>query len=362
MTENPPPSDKKEIVFSPADIQRAAAEGVLSQADADNLVRWGYDQHFNQLLVREPQVPAPEQRKGFNLVTVAYYFGAMLMISACAWFLGDKWNALGPPGIFATVLVYMLVALSLGAWLRRKGFVVGGGLLITVGVSLIPLLTYTVEKMTGFWPAQDPGSYEDFYPLIHGSWIVMELTTIAAAALTLRFVHFGFLTAPLAFCFWFLSMDIAALIYGQNYLDWQTRQWVSVAVGLITMTVGYLLERVLRKRGAPLSEDFAFWCYLFGLMAFWGGLTSMNSNSELKRLVYALINLGLIGIAVKLKRATFMVFGAVGFYIYLGHLAFQIFQDSVFFPFVLALLGLSMIMVTVWVQRRMIRVSRTSQT
>jgi hypothetical protein len=360
MAENPPPSDKGEILLSSADIQRAAAEGVLSQTDADSLVRWGYEQRFNRLLVKEPQIPAPERRKGFNLVTVVYYFGAMLMISACAWFLGDKWNALGPPGIFATALVYMLIAISLGVWLRRRGFIVGGGLLITVGVSLVPLLTYTIERMTGFWPAQDPGSYAGFYPLIHGSWIVMELATIVAALIALRFVHFGFLTAPLAFCFWFLSMDIVGLIYGQNYLDWKKGQWVTVVVGLIMLIIGYLLERLLRKRGAPLTEDFAFWCYLFGLMAFWGGLTSMHSDSEWRRAVYALINVGLMGLGVKLKRSTFMVFGAIGVYIYLGYLAFEIFKESILFPFVLALLGLSMILLTVWVQKRMMRKSQAS--
>jgi hypothetical protein len=249
---------------------------------------------------------------------------------------------------------------SMGWWLRNKGYVVAGGLLITVAVSLVPLLTYCVEKAIGFWPAENPGAYKNFYPLIHGSWIVMELTTIAAALLALRYVRFAFLTAPLAFCFWFLSMDIAALLYQQSELYWETRKWVSVIVGLIIMLVGYGIDRSLRSGGAPKSEDFAFWCYLFGLMAFWGGLSSMDSDSELNRAIYLLINLGLMGIGVKLKRATFMVFGAFGVYGYLGHLAYRVFRDSVLFPFVLALLGLSMILATVWVQRRMSRVMASS--
>ena len=98
-------------------------------------------------------------------------------------------------------------------------------------------------------------------------------------------------------------------------------------------------------------EDFAFWCYLFGLMAFWGGLTSMDSGSELKRFIYLLINVGLVGIAVKLRRSAFLVFGALGVYVYLGHLAWQVFKDSLLFPFILALLGLSLILATVWGQR-----------
>ncbi len=182
-----------ELSLTSSDIYRASDEGVLLQADAERLVQWGYEQRFNRSVLMEPMALAPEQRKGFNLVTVAYYFGAMLMISACAWFLGDKWEALGSPGIFSTTLVYMMVAVGTGWWLRKKGYVVGGGLLITVAVCLVPLLTYTIEDMIGLWPSEHPGSYKNYYPWINGSWIVMELATIAAAAIALRYVRFGFL-------------------------------------------------------------------------------------------------------------------------------------------------------------------------
>jgi hypothetical protein len=278
----------------------------------------------------------------------------MLMIVACAWFLGDKWERLGSPGILGTVIVYMMIAGGLGWWLRGKGYLIGGGLLITVAVCLVPLLTYTIEDILGLWPSANPGPYKNYYPWINGSWIVMELATIAAAALALRFVRFGFLTAPIAFSFWFLSMDLAALITRNASLSWETRQWISVIVGLFTLLVGYGLERYMHKPGEPRSEDFAFWCYLFGMLAFWGGLTSMNSGSEIMQALYALLNVGLIWLAVKLRRSTFLVFGALGVHLYLGHLAYQVFEDSFFFPFVLALLGLSLILLTVWMQRRVL--------
>jgi hypothetical protein len=182
----------------------------------------------------------------------------------------------------------------------------------------------------------------------------MELATIAAAAFVLRYVRFAFLTAPIAFSFWFLSMDLAALISRNPDLSLNTRQWISVIVGLIILLVGYGLERFLHKPGEPRSEDFAFWCYLFGMLAFWGGLTSMNSESEIMRILYALLNVGFMWLGVKLRRATFLVFGALGVFMYLGHLAYEVFKDSFFFPFVLALLGLGLILLTVWMQRRVL--------
>jgi hypothetical protein len=347
-------TSNSELSLTSSDIYRAAEQGVILQADAERLVRWGFEERFNNSRLREPKAPVVERRQGFNLVTVAYYFGAMLMITACAWFLGDKWDQLGSPGILGTVIVYMMIAAGLGWWLRNKGYIVGGSLLITVAVCLVPLLTYTIEDILGLWPSQHPGRYQNYYPWINGSWIVMELATIAAAALALRYVRFAFLTAPIAFSFWFLSMDLAALITRNADLDWKTREWISVIVGLCILLVGYALEKFLHKPGEPRSQDFAFWCYLFGMLAFWGGLTFMDSGSEVMRALYALLNVGFIGLAVKLRRSTFLVFGALGVHLYLGHLAYRVFQDSFFFPFALALLGLSLILLTVWMQRRVV--------
>src|SRR6266567_7901441 len=135
MSQNPEPPNQSRILISAEDINRATEEGVLSPADADKLIHWAYDQRFNRSQLVEPTAaPAPELRKGFNLVTVLYYFGAMLMISACAWFLGDKWDVLGARGICVTAIIYILIAASTGVWLRRHRYLVAGGLLITVAV------------------------------------------------------------------------------------------------------------------------------------------------------------------------------------------------------------------------------------
>lgn len=336
-------TEQDELILTVGDLRTAADEGVIAEYDVEKLVRWASDRHIE---ARRMQV---EHRKGFNLVTIAYYFGAMLMISACAWFLGDKWESLGSGGVLVTALIYFAIALALGLWLRGRGYLVGGGLLVTVAVCLVPLITYTVEDMLGFWPATDPGSYSNYYPKVHASWIIMELVTMIAALVALLFVRFGFLMAPFAFTVWFFSMDVAAWILGRD-LDHNTDAWIAVIVGAITIVFGYVLDRTIHRPNEPRSEDFAFWCYLFGLMMFWGGLTSMDSDSEVNKFIYMLINVGLIAIAIWLRRSTFLVFGAVGVYSYIGYLAYQVFKDSFMFPFVLAFIGLLMILSTVWAQ------------
>jgi len=338
-----------DILLSVSDIRQAADEGVISVSESDDLIRWAAQRPSGEAKLANA-APAAEQAKGFNIVTVAYYFGAMLMISACAWFLGDKWQMLGSGGVLVTTLIYFLIAAGIGWWLRGQGYGVGGGLLVTVAVCLVPLITYSIEDLTGWWPAEAPGDYKEYYPFIHASWIVMELATMLVAFAALWFVRFGFLTAPLAFSLWFFSMDVAALILGKDHLDWNENAWISVLVGVITILVGYVMDRTLHKPGEPRSQDFAFWCYLFGLMAFWGGMTSMDSDSELNKAIYLLINIGLVGVALYLRRTVFLVFGALGIHAYLGHLAYVVFKDSFLFPFALAFLGLSLILVTVWAQ------------
>ncbi len=352
---------KDEISLSAADIRRAAAEGAISDADSQNLIAWARVQADES--GRDAQASAPvEANKGFNLVTVAYYFGAMLMISACAWFLGSKWESLGSPGVLLTGLVYFAIAGIVGWWLRGRGYVVGGGLLITVAVCLVPLITYSVQDILGYWPDARPGEYGDYYPRIHGGWIIMELATMAAALIALLYVRFGFLTAPLAFSLWFFSMDFPAWILGRESPDWNINAWITVGVGAVTILFGYALERTLNTASEQKSQDFAFWCYLFGLMAFWGGLTSMNSDSELNKFIYLLINIGLVAVSLYLKRTVFLVFGALGVHAYLGHLAYRVFQDSFLFPFALALLGLSLILVTVFAQSHVRRIGNANRT
>jgi hypothetical protein len=330
--------------LTPADIRRAVVEGIIDTPTAERLLQWSSRRPLKSRA-------ATETRTGLNFVSVAYYIGALLMISACAWFLGDKWESLGDAGVLVTCLIYAGVAAGIGVWLRANEYSTAGGLLVTVAVSLTPLVTYSIEHMTGMWPLDSPGSYARYYPWIHGSWVAMELATIAAGAIALRYVRFGFLLAPVAFSFWFLSMDLFALLMGYGELTWSGRAWVSVFVGAITIGLGYGLERTIGREEA-VSEDFAFWCYLFGLMAFWGGLTAMNSDSEAGKFLYLLTNVGLIGLAVWLRRATFVVFGAMGCWAYVGHLAYTVFKDSALFPFAIAGIGLVMILTTVWAQRQ----------
>lgn len=290
----------------------------------------------------------------FDVANVAYYFGALVVIGAMGWYMSKAWEGLGGAGLFAVALCYAICFVLAGRMLwDRLGLRVPGGLLFTMAVGMTPLGTYGILRHFELWPQGDPGGYHGFHFWVKGSWLALELATILAGLVALRFRKFPFLTAPIAFALWYLSMDLAPLIVGVPDLDWSARQWVSMWFGLATLVGAYAID--LRGR----HEDFAFWIYLFGLLAFWGGLSSMNSNSELGKFVYCLINLGLIAVAVVLRRKTFLVFGVLGVSGYLGHLAYSIFNDSIWFPFALTFVGLAIIALGVIYRRNRDRIEFT---
>ena len=78
----------------------------------------------------------------------------------------------------------------------------------------------------------------------------------------------------IAFVLWFMSMDLTPWIFGRSEFTWDERRIVSLWFGLAVLVVAYVVDR--RERGG----DFAFWLHLFGLMAFWCGLSLTNSGSE----------------------------------------------------------------------------------
>lgn len=275
---------------------------------------------------------------------VAFYFGAMIVIAAMGWLMNTAWESFGGEGILLLAVLYAFcfARAGLNFW-HKEQFKLPGGLLMTMAVSMTPLAVYGLERLTGFWPQNDPGTYDGFHIWVKGGWIMMEVATIAAGLITIKFIRFPFLTAPIAFALWYLSMDLTPLLFGVHF-DYETREWISAGCGLIIILIAYLIDR-------RTKEDYAFWGYLFGVIAFWGGLSFMDSDSELNKIIYCFINIVMIFVSVLLQRKVFLIFGSLGVMGYLGHLSYTVFKDSFLFPFALTFLGLAVIYAGVLYQR-----------
>ncbi len=315
----------------------------ISKTNLENAsIRIGLSKETSEQLWTELE---KENSSRFNLENLAYYFGAMIILSAMGWFLTEAWDSLGGLGIAILGVSYALVFTLAGIhfWFKKQ-LKTPGGLLFTVAVWVIPLIVFGIELYTGLWPQDAQDSFHDYHVWVRGSWIIMEITTILGGLITLYYIRFPFLTFPIAFSLWYLSMDITSIFFGQNEFTWEQRQLVSIYFGLGMLIVSYLID-------CRTKEDYSFWIYLFGMIAFWGSLSSMNSNSELNKFFYCLINLFLILVSVILQRKVFIVFGSMGVFGYLGHLAFSIFEDSLLFPIVLTAFGFAIIYCGVWYRK-----------
>jgi len=313
-------------------LQSAVEAGVLEQATANAL--WSF--------LEDSKLGKPR----FDLIHILYYAGALLVIGAMGWWMTDAWERFGGTGIFAIAVTYAALFLTGGIYLRRYDRLsTPAGLLVTLAVCMTPLAVYGLQRALGIWGFDDPGGYKDFHRWIRGGWFAMEVATLIAAVIALRFFRFPFLTAPIAVTLWYISMDIAPIIANtESPLTWELRKQVSLWFGLLMLALAYGVDLRFRR-------DFAFWLYLFGLMAFWGGLSLMKSDSEFAKFGYFVINFGLIGISLFLHRPVFLIFGAMGVAGYIGHLAFRVFGDSVLFPFALSAIGIAVLLFGIWFSR-----------
>ncbi|MGR6656791.1 DUF2157 domain-containing protein [Pseudomonas mosselii] len=317
--------------FDARDLARAVSAGVLQP---------GQDQALLAFLRQQP-----ESRASFQLAHVAFYFGALLIMGAMGWLLTEAWMRIGDGALLAIALLYIAGITLFALSLQRRNQPVAAGVLAAVAVSIVPLAVFAIERLAGWWPLDDAqGDYHQYYTYVQGGWLAMEAATVLAGLLMLRLIPFPFIVMPIAVALWFMSMDLSEWFHGDLF-SWEQRRTVSLWFGLGLLLVFLVIDGRTRR-------DYAFWGYLAGLAAFWGGLTLMDSGSEWGKALYCLINLGLMGLAVLLRRPVFMVFGAMGVAAYLGYLSYEVFADSLLFPVILTLIGLGVIGLGVLYQRR----------
>jgi hypothetical protein len=326
--------------YSADDLKAAGKAGLITPEQVETLLVF----FAGRMPAAETAAPAPK----FDIVHLLWYAGALIVMSAMGLFSTLAFSAMGGTALTVTAVIYAVLFLLAGHYLwTKKNLRTPGGLLIAVAVSMAPLAVYGVQDALGLWSTfGKPGAVRDFYVWIRGSWVFMELAAIAAAALALRFYRFPFLVLIIAIALWFLSMDIVPWITGAKTGNYETARKVSIAFGLAMLAIAAFINTVQR------SGDFAFWLYLFGMMAFWGGVTATANGTALDKALYGLMNAGLLVLAIFLGRRVFAVFGTIGITIYLGDLASKVFKDAILFPFALSLIGVAIIALGLYVHRR----------
>ncbi|MBL8334873.1 MAG: DUF2157 domain-containing protein [Rubrivivax sp.] len=311
-----------------ADLQDAERQGLLPADGAAPLWHW----------LAQRAAPAPGPR--FDTTHILYYLGGLLAIGAATLFLNEGFQRLGPWGLAGIGTLYLALCVMASGRLDGKGLPVPAGILATLAICLVPLVTWAVQNGLGLWPEGGSSRYAAYHTRIDWRWLTLELVTLAAAAVALWRLRHPFLMMPVAFTLWYLGMDLARLIVDPSQSEsWAFHRDFTMVFGLLIALLGLWVDARSRGRGGS-GRDYAFWPYLLGVLSFWCALTARRSDSEFDKFLYLLLNLGLIGVSAVLGRRVFAVCGGLGVALYLGHLSHKVFRDSLLFPLALTLIGL----------------------
>ncbi len=345
------------IDLRPQDLKDAAREGIVTDQQATALWQWlshGGAQYRGTPRAITPIAPLTTASTGpaFGFVNVLYYFGGMVAISAMSLFMTLGFQAMGAGGLLAIGVAYLVACLKVADHFKARSLPVPAGLLATLAVVLVPLVVWCVQSLLGLWPPGGSGNYADYHIFINWRWTTLEFATLAAGVVMLWRYRLPFMVMPVAVTVWYMSMDVASALMQNNGFDWKFTRDVSMVFGVATIAIAMWVDVRSRQSTTPeWRQDFAFWLYLFGAIMFWGGLSLRDSENELGKLLYALLNVALILGGAAIGRRVFTVLGALGVAMYLGYLSHRVFRDSMMFPFALTLLGLGVVWLGVWWQR-----------
>ncbi|HTN32500.1 MAG TPA: DUF2157 domain-containing protein [Marinobacter sp.] len=299
----------------------AAKENIISREQADALFEFFQTQYQD--------VPR------FTFTHVLYYLGGLIAIGAMTLFMNLGWESFGGAGIVFISVLYAVAGLAITNVFARKNLIIPAGICATFVVCLTPLAIYGLQQWLGVWP--DESVYREYHQYVKWHWLYMELGTLAVGVAMAWKYKYPFLIMPVAITLWYLTMDITAIISGGDF-TWELRKLVSLYSGLVMIGLAFWVD--IRSRR---TADYSFWLYIFGVIAFWGGLSFQYSDNELSKFIYFCINLLMIGVGVLLVRRVFVIFGALGSCGYLGYLASKVFTDSWLFPISLTIIGLAII-------------------
>lgn len=330
------------VHFTLADLEQWVEKGLITPEQLTNI-----RSHIEAAgPVAEQAKAGPEQRKGLNFVSLAYYFGGFMILLAYTIFMGLQWESLEFTGQIAISLFTIVVLWAIGYFLQRSGFRIAGGLLIFAGTGIVPLFVFTVQRALGIWPDDQTYAYMEFYRIVAQTWILLELISIGVAVIVIWRVRFTLISLLIAFWTWFLSMDITRWVSRSDYWTWSDReQIVSTTIGVGMLGLGVWLQR-------RTKQDYSFWFYLFGHIIVLSHLSALTLNREgFLGIVYLAVYISFVVASVWLQRRVFLVFGAIGCYSYLSYLAFQVFQGALGFVFALGVIGILIVLTAVGYQK-----------
>jgi len=327
-------------------IARWRGAGIITSDQADKIL--DYERERDDETGSTEGGSTPDRRASLQLGSIISYIGGFLILFALTIFIGLGWEEMSRGTQFFWALLAVGGLWGVGVALRRfPSARLGGNLLVFAGTGALPLLVYTFQRLVGWWPGDSDLEYEDFHDRVLAVWIVMELVSMAGALALARLIRFPLLMLLVGFWGWYLAMDLARWVRGDDHDFWSDdHHWVGFVVGLLVVGAG--LELARRR-----LRSYAFWLLLFGNMAWLAHLADLALDDEFgfTSLLFLLVSLAAIVLSVVTQFRVFLVFGALGLYAWVCYLVFDTFDDSSSVTLGLVLVGVFIVLTGIGYQK-----------
>ena len=305
-----------------------------------------------------PVRTAPELSRPVGAPAIGYVLGAITVLVAMAWFLADRWEWLGAGGVVAVVGIYLALFIVVARRMLSDGNETAGGIAVLLAVAMVPVGVIALNEWAQWiipWPAAGCNSRWYTEPFAFDFWgcrgleVVVLLSTLAAALVAFRFVKFSMLALPIA-AIGLRGVFLVTTAVFADALGSYSMGWVWMMGASLTTAAAYIVDRQQSR-----DTDYALWVHALGVFA--AVVATAMILGEHEGLRHLLIPGAAVAFAfsLRMRRMSWTLLGIGWFVTYLVWLASDVFEDTPFFPIVLAALGLAVIISTVWVQRNSAR-------
>jgi hypothetical protein len=215
---------------------------------------------------------------------------------------------------------------------------------------MAPIAMWALLRWTGLWtPELDAVCLKQEHPfaVCQGQPLAIEFAAVAAALVAMRTMAFSPFMIPIAVVGVTLPERLLREWASGPGIDGVGMGWRWVILASLLAAVAYTVDR--RRRG---GEDYGFWLWISVAVATWFGCLILFQFDHALRWYLAPASLLVITASVMLRRRVLLVVGLFGVFGFLAWLAFDVFKLTTAFPLVLATIGVAIIVLTVWVQKR----------
>ena len=313
-------------IFTVKDLQRWQEKGLLSEEQLQRIIS---DEEI------DTSPAEAEEKARLNPIIIAYYFGGFLALLSFTFFVGMRWESFTDGQRVATTFAAMVVTGGLGVWLRFfRNYAVAGGILLLVAATVFPLFAYTVAELGGFWPDN-----RDSFNGLSYAFLYLSLISLPVALAILVLTRFPLISLLVMGLVHFAASAIGGIASADQAI-------VTSATCGVFVVAGIGLSLAEKKRHT-------FWLKLYGLVGLQIGFTTLFTNSEnaLFGVLFLAVYLVIILMSLRFQEIIYLVFGVIGVYTYIIRLVFDYLEDTVYFPLVLGVIGISIVVLAVLYQR-----------